>query len=76
MRSLAPNREVATMAEAPVRTHVHHSFNIHLHVTPQITFNGAICIYMLPYRQNFSVRKLVNPARCINFYSSTYFFGR
>ena len=46
MRSLATNREVATMAEAPVRTHVHHSFNIHLHVTPQITLTeqfASIC---------------------------------
>jgi len=58
--ALAPDRQIATMAQTPVAAKVHQTLDIHRHFAPQITLNLVVSIYGLADLQNFGVGKLID----------------
>jgi hypothetical protein len=60
MRSLTPHRQPSAVPQASVTSNVHHPFDVHLDLLPQITFDTALLIDHRPDPVNLFLGEFPN----------------
>jgi hypothetical protein len=59
VRPLAAHRQVLAMTQAPIRSHINVTLDIHRHITPQITLDLVLLIQDLTDFDDVLVREIV-----------------
>jgi adenylosuccinate lyase len=62
VRTLAANRQAATVPEPAIATEIHQAFDVDSNLAAQVAFDLAVRVNMLADRQNLGVRELIHPA--------------